>query len=576
MNIFQKGLFHLKQTLDPEFKDYINSLKKATDNSRATYINSIWDAYPSEVIDISTYISPREGAPKADKKNIQKRKVKTLTYEQMWEFYVSNSLIRACVDTKTKQVSSLDWEILKKDTSYLLQGNISKKDKEQQANIFQLLYNPNTFDESFQNLVTKVLTDLLIYDAGVIRKIYDPKSGKPIELRTLDARKIRYIINKNKEPIGFWNVETEEAYTEKEIIYLKLYPSTNNLYGTPVLESVVPELTGDILSLLYNNKYFSENEIPDGLLYLGDVDGMNYERIKSGFREYKAKQYAIRMMAGKTEPKWINFRASNKDMQFVELQDKLRKRIMTVFQINDTELGYTDEINKAAGEMQRKIFDNKGIRPLITLLEYHINTEFIQEINPEFYFQFKRTEYLKDEEQYKQLVVQSDLMKVQLFNLIYMDGKINLNEYRTLCASLPTISQILNLSELDFGDTHIVTSSAYTGLKESVLNNLRQINNTKPQEALKQTLRGTNSLDMGYSDFEGMVQNIVQNKQEEDTQPSALKETNKQDTNKQQKTKKTSFNLQTKAENPSTKLAKLPELPQKEMKSARIKIKRKK
>jgi hypothetical protein len=87
---------------------------------------------------------------------------------------------------------------------------------------------------------------------------------------------------------------------------------------------------------------FALNLITHGHIYFNDDDTVMHIDLWNNIKNENNKDF-------------ISFKQSNKDMQFVELQDKLRKRIMTVFQINDTELGYTSEVNKNASEVQSKL-----------------------------------------------------------------------------------------------------------------------------------------------------------------------------------------------------------------------------
>lgn len=509
MNIFQKGLIGLHRLVEPEFdkfyKEEILNFNKAVDSS----LTNAWDNSPHVQIDLGSYgIGNAPAQDPKDRNKIAKRE-EILSYDHIYDFYKLNSLIRSCVDTKVKQIVSLDWFIQPKKFHYLQMDNLPNKVERERDYLHGLLYNPNGYDESFQSLITKVLTDLLLYDAGVMKKIYSKETGKPIGLIALHAPEIRYIINKYKEPVGFYNSRTKDTYSEEDIIYLKYHGNTNSLYGLPPIESIIPEITGDIASILHNNKFFSDNEIPPGLLYLGDVDQFNYDRVKASFRAYKAKHYAIRLLAGKTEPKWINFKHTNRDMQFSELQTSIRKRVMAVYQINDNELGYTSEVQQKGGESQRDIFEKKGIKPLVRLLEYHLNTEFIQNINPDFEFCFDRKTDLKKEEEFKQIVCQTDLMKVQLYNLMYIEGKISLNEYRKLAGSLISIKEVMELKQLPWGDVNIV-GSGHQSLENSLRLAQKEIIDTNKNNMVD-GMGDSSSKNVSPKDFEAYIENMMAN-----------------------------------------------------------------
>jgi len=505
-NFFKKINIGAQVLFNPEFQQFIQEQRESEPVNKSYQYGgpSFNSGYSMERLNPQDY-GIMDANKNESKKEIVSKKKTIISYEYMDFLYHNNSLIRACVDTKVKQIASLDWEIIPRDVPYLRIDNMSEKEKETRRNLEELLLYPNLFSESFDTLITKWLTDLLKFDAAVLNVIWDRKNNIPVGLKTLHGPDIKFIVNVDGEIIKYKDSSTNKEYKEDEIIYMELYPSTDSLYGNPPIESIVTEIASDIYSLGHNIRYFSENEVPDGMLYLGHLPKQEYEVAKQQFKQYKAQQYTLRLLAGPNEPKWINFRPSNKDMQFSELQDKVRKRIMTVYQINDSELGYTEELNSNSSEMQKKIFEHKGLRPLIKLVENHINNEFIKKINPKYYFRFQRPQELEQTEKYKQLMTQTDLMRVQLINLLYAEGKITLNEYRKIANTLETVVDVLKLPSVEFGDQHIVGGS-YTTLETSIKVAQKGVND--PKTNLEEKLQNTNTKDIGIDDLNNLIKDV--------------------------------------------------------------------
>lgn len=343
-----------------------------------------WLGYDSVLLDGTSYISTAVSGKLEDGRKLVQREG-VLTWERMWQVYRKNATVRACVDTRISEVLILNWTIKKQGTDlnprYMPDAEAKK--------IIDFLKNPNQNEESLFTLFSKMLRDLLVYDAACLIKVRNAR-GKLVELLAQDASKVRFIKDEKGFLVAYRVLDNSEEgfvdYEPKDVIYLRMYASTNNDYGMPAIESLVVEIATALNALGYNARYFTENEIPDGVLAIDEIDDDAYNKAKSSFRRTNLREHAIRILANAKGAQWISFRGNNKDMQFKELIDMLDERIMYVFMMNKNELGLTDTVNRSVAEVQAEIFTNKGIRPILALLEYHLTTQLIQsEFNLEDY-----------------------------------------------------------------------------------------------------------------------------------------------------------------------------------------------
>ena len=68
-------------------------------------------------------------------------------------------------------------------------------------------------------------------------------------------------------------------------------------------------------------------------------------------------------------------------MDIIAQQQWFTKILWMAFGVNADEMGFTETSNRAVGEEQIKVFKRKAIKPILQVIQYHINTQ----IMPEFF-----------------------------------------------------------------------------------------------------------------------------------------------------------------------------------------------
>jgi phage portal protein BeeE len=129
-------------------------------------------------------------------------------------------------------------------------------------------------------LLDRVLEDLLVLDAGAIEKVWTLDGEKLVALNSVDAATIRPIYNEFGEmgnPAYVQVVEggQEKVYFErKEMVYMMANPQ-NDIelfgYGMSPIESIMLQVQAALQADMYNIKNFTKDNIPPGMLDLGDI-----------------------------------------------------------------------------------------------------------------------------------------------------------------------------------------------------------------------------------------------------------------------------------------------------------------
>jgi len=298
-----------------------------------------------------------------------------LSNNQLRRIYRQSSSVRPCVDSIVRDITTLPWDVVPVDEMNYEQKHIDE--------VLQLLLNPNVNNENLQQILVKILTDVMVLDAGALEKVWNLAKTRVLELFARDGASIVPKVDEYGVLHGYGqtiNGAKAAEFEPDELIYLMLYPNSVSPYGTPVMDTIVDEVP----SLLFSNKFiadsFTLDEIPQGILNLGNIGFEAYERVKASFEE-KAGQRSkqeMNVIYGTENPSWIGMTRANRDMQLDELRRSIERVVFRNFGVTPVEMGEVQDMPRATAQAQLIISRSKLMRPLVQLLMYFINTEIIK------------------------------------------------------------------------------------------------------------------------------------------------------------------------------------------------------
>jgi len=357
------------------------------------------------------------------------------------EEYEGNIVIRMIINHITDSIVQTEWDIVAEDKE--------KADDVPEEHIEEVreFFKSKTWNESWEETLRRMLPDLLLYDAGAIIKIF-PKSvydkdgvlkeqqgddGKPtkitpVELSARDGRSFlkdtdlygvtnRYFqyswIAPNAKPIMFAN---------EEIVYMMQRPQSRSPYGIANLEIIMDVVDYLTASIDAQRSYYENNFPISGQIDHPDIVDPD-ELLK------RAQMYKETLKGESNTGKWLitsggtkvtPLQISAQNMQWLESSEFFNKLVFAVFKINQSELGFTGDVNRATGVVQSQIYKAKGVQSVLRLLEEYINREIIwKHFHEDVMFQFDRSLDLADQKQ------QADIDHLEL-----TDGTSTVNEVR--------------------------------------------------------------------------------------------------------------------------------------------------
>lgn len=284
--------------------------------------------------------------------------------------------VRAAINVRKTQISAAEWDIVPFDKE---NPKVSDALKRQVKELFD---SPNLRADSFRSFIEPVVEDILVLDAGVIEKVRSLR-GQIAELYYVDGGKIKVSSlwdggNPN-EPRYWWypDGQPRASFKNEEMTYMMANPSTYRSVGLSPMETLKNTIDSELLGSQYNTRQV-QNAAPDGLLDLGE--GARPEQVEA-FKSYWAAEIsgkgAMAFLGGSKNAQFIPFRSSNRDMQFLEWQTYLVRKIAAVFALSPQDLGITFDINRATADVQADQSEDRGLRPLLALIQEYLTREIV-------------------------------------------------------------------------------------------------------------------------------------------------------------------------------------------------------
>ena len=247
--------------------------------------------------------------------------------------------VRAAINVRKAQVSSAEWDIVPANP------DIDADNKRLAKRIKDLFDTPNGAAMSFRSFIEPVIEDLLVLDAGCIEKVRNLR-GETVQLFSVDGGTIRVSVTWDGDPREaryFWYPDHMERarWLNEEFLYMMANPRTYSPVGLSPMETLKSTIDAELGGHEYNRRQV-QAAAPDGMLDLGEgVRPEQVEQFKSYWLSEVAGRGAMAFLGGTKNAKFIPFRESNKDMQFLEWQEYLVRKIAAVFGLSPQDLGLT-------------------------------------------------------------------------------------------------------------------------------------------------------------------------------------------------------------------------------------------
>jgi hypothetical protein len=303
--------------------------------------------------------------------------------QQLRRWSRTNPWLRAAINLRRSQVSRAKWDIVDLDGDSVPNAKIV-------AELRKLFRRPNTRGDSFRSFIEPIVEDLLVLDQGVIEVelTRGARAGtgtkKIANLWPKDAGWIAFDKDwdgsDQKKPRYF---ELDQAgkivaeYCNDEMIVLIHNPVTYSPLGLSPLEVLAETIEADLAAASYNSKSVMQ-AAPPGIIDLGEgIRPDQVDQFKTYWEAEIGGKSMVAIVGGGKGVKWTPLGASNRDMQFMEWQIYLARKICAVFGVQPQDIGISFDINKSTAEVGAAFTADNGIAPLLDLIAEYLTREIV-------------------------------------------------------------------------------------------------------------------------------------------------------------------------------------------------------
>lgn len=309
--------------------------------------------------------------------------------------------VRMCVQHIVDSVAGAEWEIVPR-----IKGTDVSDEKMAEV---QKFFDGDSWADGLPSVLKQMLPDMLQYDAGVLVKAfvvkdYDEETGHlkegevvPVELYARDGRSFL----KDADLFGtlkqYWQYSWINPqgrpiqFSADEVIYLQQYPVSREPYGMSTLEIIEEILDYLSQSTVAQSKYWTNGMFIGGQIDMPEIKDL--DELKRWQAYFEAKLRGPRkfgkwlVTGGGTKVQSLPF--TPQQMQWIDSQKWFTKMVFAVFKVAPSELGFTEDLNRATGIQQMEIHKSKAIRPVLTLLENAFNRQIVwKHFDEELKFQY--------------------------------------------------------------------------------------------------------------------------------------------------------------------------------------------
>ena len=214
----------------------------------------------------------------------------------------------------------------------------------------------------------------------------------------------------------------------REIVWLQDNPTTNSIYGVSIFESILQVLQTLVYLVEFYSDYFEDNNVPKGVI---NLEGATDESIDDFADRWNDAQMVVNRtgqlkkavhrvpITNHDSVKFERIQFTAEEIDFIAATKLFSQLVWGMIGVNPSEVGFTENSNKATELTQDKKFMRRGILPRLKNLEEKFNMEIMSE------FEF-------DDVEFKYLIqnLDDDTTKAKLFKTQVEAGWRTINEIR--------------------------------------------------------------------------------------------------------------------------------------------------
>ena len=301
----------------------------------------------------------------------------------------NKGFVYASVNAKAREVMNIDWRLFEVDG----EDHVEKTEHE----LLDLLdsVNDNMTGLEFKYLISACLD--LTGNAYIWLDGVKNDTDKPKALHLLPPDKVQPLIDRRSFPfqlVGYKmrleNSTTDMNFKPYEIVHLRLPNASNFFEGLSPVAAGAEYIDNDNYAMEFNRKFFINGARPAGFLESELVSETQTEVLKLSFANlHEGVDNMNRIAVLPKGVEWQSAGSSPKDMDFKNLSEDMRNRILAMFGVSRTILGTAEsDTNRATAETADYVFSKRVIKPHMTLICSFLNERLVPRYGDTLYITF--------------------------------------------------------------------------------------------------------------------------------------------------------------------------------------------
>lgn len=294
-------------------------------------------------------------------------------FEQLRALADMHDVIRICIETRKDQLCSLRWDVVARDAATSRRAP-TKAERDAASEVRAFFQRPDR-RRPFSSWLRMAIEDVLVVDALSIyrRRTY---GGDLVALELKDGATFKVLVDESgdvplppsvayRQIIGGQPVEGGDC-TVDDLLYRPRSTRTHTPYGMSPTEAVLLTVQSALNRQVFNLSYFAEGNVPEGLM--DAPEGWTANQIRE-FQDY-FDTYLTGNMGARRRLKLVGAGMAASVKQFKEPSFTtdfdlwLLKIVCAAYGVTPSDVGFTDDVNKATAGAQENISHRRGTKPL--------------------------------------------------------------------------------------------------------------------------------------------------------------------------------------------------------------------
>ncbi len=299
----------------------------------------------------------------------------------------NRGFVYASMNAIAREVMTIDWRLFE------VNGKNHKEKTEHEVLDLLDTVNDSMISLSFKYLLSACLT--LTGNAYVFLEGVKGDLDKPKAIHLMPPDRVVPVIDRRSWPfqvVGYkMKLENiEMVFKPYEVIHLQLPNPSDFFTGMSPVQAGAEYIDNDNYAQDFNRRFFKNGARPAGFLETDMMAETQIDALKVGFENaHEGIENMNRIAVLPKGVKWAPSGASPKDMDFKNLSDDSKQRILAMFGVSRTILGTAEsDTNRATAETADYVFSKRVVKPHMLLIRAFLNERLIPRYADNLYLSF--------------------------------------------------------------------------------------------------------------------------------------------------------------------------------------------